>query len=183
MRDSPLPSRGRILVVGAGILGCSTAYHLAVAGWEDIVVLGQGPLFETGGSTSHAPGLVFQSNGSRALCLLAQQAVKLYQDLSLDGQQCFHPVGSIEISTTPERNQDLNRRAGWARSCGLPGILNPPDEVKRRIPLLNDAPITGGYWVPSDGIAKAVRACEAMGHAAAPRATFHSRARVTGAIR
>ena len=49
------------MIVGAGIVGCATAYYLTKMGWRDIVVVEQGPLFETGGSTSHAPGLVFQS--------------------------------------------------------------------------------------------------------------------------
>ena len=55
--------KARIVIIGAGIVGCSTAYHLSKLGWSDIVVVEQGPLFETGGSTSHAPGLVFQTNG------------------------------------------------------------------------------------------------------------------------
>ena len=51
-----------VVVIGAGIVGCSTTYHLAKLGWKNIVVVEQGPLFATGGSTSHAPGLVFQPN-------------------------------------------------------------------------------------------------------------------------
>ncbi|HEV2092469.1 MAG TPA: FAD-dependent oxidoreductase, partial [Rubrobacter sp.] len=51
--------RAGVVVIGAGIVGCSAAAHLAGLGWQDVVVLDQGPLFEAGGSTSHAPGLVF----------------------------------------------------------------------------------------------------------------------------
>ena len=63
MADIKLPERARAVIVGAGIAGCSVAYHLTKLGWRDVVVVEQGPLFETGGSTSHAPGLVFQING------------------------------------------------------------------------------------------------------------------------
>jgi len=64
--------QARIVIIGAGIVGCSTAFHLANLGWKDIVVIEQGPIFETGGSTSHAPGLVFQTNPAKTMCKLAQ---------------------------------------------------------------------------------------------------------------
>jgi glycine/D-amino acid oxidase-like deaminating enzyme len=54
-----------LVIIGAGIVGCSTAYYLAKQGWKNVVVLDQGPLFETGGSISHAPGGIFQTNASR----------------------------------------------------------------------------------------------------------------------
>ena len=60
MSDTTLPQQARAVIIGAGIVGCSVAYHLTKLGWRDVVVVEQGPLFETGGSTSHAPGLVFQ---------------------------------------------------------------------------------------------------------------------------
>jgi len=62
MRD-----RAQTVIVGAGIVGASAAYHLAELGERDVLVLDQGPLFETGGSTSHAPRLVFQTNPSRTM--------------------------------------------------------------------------------------------------------------------
>ena len=70
MRD-----RAQTVIVGAGIVGASAAYHLAELGATDVLVIDQGPLFETGGSTSHAPGLVFQTNGSRTMCRIAQDTV------------------------------------------------------------------------------------------------------------
>ena len=77
-----MKDRAQIVIVGAGIVGCSTAYELTRLGWTDIVVIDQGPLFETGGSTSHAPGLVFQINGSRTVSKLAQDTVRLYEHLN-----------------------------------------------------------------------------------------------------
>ena len=70
------------MVVGAGIVGTSAAYHLAELGERDVLVLDQGPLFETGGSTTHAPGLAFQTNGSRMMCRIAQESVALYATLT-----------------------------------------------------------------------------------------------------
>jgi len=111
----------RLVIVGAGIVGCSAAYHLTRMGWRDIVVLEQGPLFETGGSRSHAPGLVFQTNPSRTMTELAKRTVALYSDLSLDGEPCFYPVGSLEVAATPARWNELARRSGFAKSWGLSG--------------------------------------------------------------
>ena len=79
----------------------------------------QGPLFETGGSTTHAPGLVFQINPSRAMAEFARQTVELYSSLDLDGEPCWTPVGSLEIAWTPERLLDLRRKAGVGRTWGI----------------------------------------------------------------
>ena len=95
--------RAQLVIVGAGIVGCAAAYELATRGLTDLVVLDRGPLFRTGGSTSHAPGLVFQNNPSRTVSKLAQWSVATYRDLSADGEPCYFPVGSLEVATTPER--------------------------------------------------------------------------------
>src|SRR5262245_43321186 len=98
MRD-----KADLVVIGAGIVGCSAAYHLTEKGWTNIVVLDQGPLFETGGSTSHAPGLVFQLNTSKAMCQLARWSVELYSRIRSDA---FYAVGSLEIAYSPERHEE-----------------------------------------------------------------------------
>lgn len=171
----------RLVVIGAGIVGCSVVYHLTQMGWRDIVVLEQGPLFETGGSTSHAPGLVFQTNPSKTMTELAKETVKLYSRLSLDGQQCFYPVGSMEVAYTLERWEDLKRRLGFALSWGLRAELLTPEDAKARLPLLDATKICGAYHVHGDGIAKAVRAAEAMSQQSRARgAAFHARTSVTG---
>jgi len=100
MRD-----RAQTVIVGAGIVGASAAYHLAELGSTDVLVIDQGPLFETGGSTSHAPGLVFQTNGSRTMCRIAQDTVRLYDTLAVDGEPGWYGVGGIEIATTYDRSQ------------------------------------------------------------------------------
>jgi glycine cleavage system aminomethyltransferase T/glycine/D-amino acid oxidase-like deaminating enzyme len=175
MRD-----RARVVIIGAGIVGCSAAYHLAGNGWRDIVVLDQGPLFATGGSTSHAPGLVFQTNPSRTMTELAKRAVALYSRLGGDAVPCFYPVGSMEVATTPARLAELRRRRGVGKSWGLDGEVLAPAEARERLPLLDHSKILGAYWVPTDGIANAVLACERMARAIEPRGvTFAGHTPVT----
>jgi glycine cleavage system aminomethyltransferase T/glycine/D-amino acid oxidase-like deaminating enzyme len=170
-----------VVIIGAGIVGCGVAEQLTRLGWRDVVVLDQGPLFLAGGSTSHAPGLVFQTNPSKTMTELAKYSVRHYSGLKLDGLPCFHPVGGIEVAATPERWKDLRRKQGLATSWGLDSELLTPDECAEKIPLLDPAKIHGGFFVPSDGIAKAVRACEAMAREAQARgATFHGETEVTG---
>jgi glycine/D-amino acid oxidase-like deaminating enzyme len=170
-----------LVIVGAGVVGTSTAYCLTKKGFRDIVVLDQGPLYETGGSTSHAPGLVFQTNASKTMTTLARRTVALYSSLELDGQPCWYGVGSLEVARTPERWLDLHRKLGWARSWGLEGCLIDPAEVARRVPILDPSVIHGAYHVPSDGLAKAVRACEAMAREATKAgASFHGHTPVIG---
>lgn len=170
----------RLVIIGAGIVGCSAAYHLANKGWRDVVVLDQGPLFETGGSTSHAPGLLFQTNPSRTMTALAKRTVALYTRLGGDGGPCFFPVGSMEVATTPARWAELRRRRGFAKSWGLDGGLISPAEAQAKLPLLDAAKIVGAYYVPGDGIAKAVRACERMAREAEGRGVaFYGQTPVT----
>ena len=118
-----LPSHARVVIIGAGIVGCSVAYHLTKLGWRDIVVVEQGPLFETGGSTSHAPGLVFQVNPSKTMTGMARYSVDLWTRLTLDGDPCATTVGSLEVAWTPERLVDLNRKAGYGLSWGVEAHL------------------------------------------------------------
>ena len=176
-----MQSRAQVVIIGCGVVGASTAYHLTELGCTDLLVVDQGPLFTTGGSSSHAPGLVFQTNPSRTMTQLARHTVELYQGLELDGQACYHPVGGIEVAATPERWHDLKRKYGLATSWGLEAELISPAEVVERISLVDSQRIRGGLLVPSDGIAKSVRAVEAMGRAAQSRgARFEGETQVTG---
>jgi glycine cleavage system T protein len=149
------------VVVGGGIVGASVAHHLARRGWDELVLIDQGPLWETGGSTSHAPGLIFQHNPSRTMTRLAQWTVELLSELG-----AYHAAGGIEVATTEERAVELDRRCARARAYGLDARLLSPAEVAERIPLLDESTILGGFFVADDGIAKAVRAAEALTGAA-----------------
>jgi glycine cleavage system aminomethyltransferase T/glycine/D-amino acid oxidase-like deaminating enzyme len=172
---------GDVVVIGAGIVGCSVAEHLTALGVRSVVVVDQGPLVQTGGSTSHAPGLVFQTNPSQTMSRLARYSVERYRALRYRGAACFDAVGSIEVAATPERWTDLRRRHGLATSWGIESHLLVPDRVARRVPLLDPARIYGGLFVPSDGLARAVWAAASMAESARKRgARFVGDTEVTG---
>ncbi len=152
----------RVVIIGAGVVGCALVDELAMRGWTDVTVLEQGPLFTTGGSTSHAPGLVFQTNSSRTMTAFATRTVEKFLTLDLDGAWCFNQVGSLEVALTEDRLRELHRRQGWAEAWGVEARVIDPDETVRRWPLLDRDRILGGYLVPTDGLAKAVRASEVM---------------------
>jgi glycine cleavage system aminomethyltransferase T/glycine/D-amino acid oxidase-like deaminating enzyme len=174
--------RAQTVIVGSGIVGASAAYHLADLGQPDVLVLDQGPLFETGGSTSHAPGLVFQTNASRTTCRIAQDTVALYQTLALEGRPCWYGVGSLEVATTPARMAELRRRLGWSRAYGMEGgELLTAEQAAELLPLLDPATILGAYHVPGDGIARAVDVAAVLARRAGERgAAFRGGVTVTG---
>lgn len=174
-------AKASVVIVGAGIVGCAAARHLTKLGWRDVVVLEQGPLFKTGGSTSHAPGIVFQTNPSKTMCRFAQETVALYGRLRLNGEPVWFGVGSLEVAQTPARLEDLKRRHGWATAWGLDSRLVTPDEAAVLAPALNPNAILGAYYVPSDGVAKPVCAAEALANEAiAAGAEFHAHTPVIG---
>ena len=180
MVNVALPEQARAVVIGAGIAGCSVAYHLTKLGWRDIVVLDQGTLFETGGSTSHAPGLVFQVNPSKTMATFARYTVDLWKSMELDGERCANPVGSLEVAWTPERLEDLKRKAGFAMSWGIEAHVISPGEARDMIPMLSDR-ILGALHVPSDIHTRATRPAEAMAREAERNgATFYGDVKVTG---
>lgn len=168
-----------LVIIGAGIVGCAAARFLTDLGWRDIVVVDRGPLFAAGGSTSHAPGIVFQTSGSRTMTKFAQETIALYDSLEHQGQPCWYGVGSLEVATTPRRWTDLHRKLGWARSWGVEASLLTPAETAAWLPLIDGERILGAYAVRSDGVAKPVWAAEALA-TAATGATFYSRTAVTG---
>lgn len=176
-----LPDRARVVIIGAGIVGCSAADELTRRGWTDIVVVDQGPLFPPGGSTSHAPGLVFENNVARTTCHFAMQSVEVYRDLQVDGEPVYCEVGSLEVAATPERWEELKRKHGHATSWGLETHLVSADEVKRLVPIMRTDHLYGALHVAADGTVKAVKACQALAQRATQRgARFFERTRVTG---
>ena len=180
MPGGTMPKRARAVVVGAGIAGCSVAYHLTQLGWRDIVVVDQGPLFETGGSTSHAPGLVFQINPSKTMTGFARYTVDLWTRMELDGVPCAKSVGSLEVAWTPERLADLKRKAGHARSWGVEAHVISTAETRDLFPMVSER-ILGAIYVPSDIQTLPIRPAEAMAREAEKNgAEFFGGVKVTG---
>lgn len=171
----------RVVVIGAGIVGCSLADELTARGWSDVTVLEQGPLPAPGGSTSHAPGLVFRTSPSRTLTAFAQYTVEKFTSLTAGGVRCFQQVGGLELATTPERLADLHRRAGCAAAWGVRGEIVGPARCKELWPLLDESVVLGGFHTPEDGLARALHASRAqLDRATARGARFLDRHTVTG---
>src|SRR5712675_3011861 len=107
-----VPSRARAVVIGGGITGTSVAYHLALAGWRDTVLLEKADL--TSGSTCHAAGLVTQFNPSPTMMRFRRYSIELYRRLGI-----FETVGSLRLASSPEQLGELRRAASRARGIGL----------------------------------------------------------------
>ncbi|WP_206791804.1 FAD-dependent oxidoreductase [Amycolatopsis sp. MtRt-6] len=168
----------KVVIIGAGIVGANLADELTARGWTDVTVLDRGPLPRTGGSTSHAPGLVFQTNASKAMTDFARYTVSKFLELD-----CFLQVGGMEVATTPARWEDLKRKHGWATSWGVSGELIDADECVRRWPLLDGSRIFGALHVPTDGLARAAKAVEVLISRATERgARFVGATRVTDVL-
>ncbi|MFE1339921.1 FAD-dependent oxidoreductase [Streptomyces sp. NPDC058733] len=152
----------RVVIIGAGVVGAALADEISARGWTEVTVVDQGPLPATGGSSSHAPGLVFQTNASKTMTELARYTVEKFSSLEVDGKPCFLQVGGLEVATSPERLAEIQRRHGWLASWGIDSRLLNPDECVERHPLVDRDKILGGLFVPTDGLAKAVLAVEAQ---------------------
>ena len=159
----------RVVVVGAGIVGASVAEELTARGGTDVTVLDRGPLFDTGGSTFHAPGLVSRTSVSRMMARFAIETVDLMTQLEHDDGPCFDVVGALEVATTDERLEDLRRKRGWAESWGIEARIVDVDECVALHPLIDPERIVGGFHVPGDGLAKATRTTEARAGRATER--------------
>ncbi len=147
----------RVVVIGAGVVGAAVADELTARGWTDVTVLDRGALPLPGGSSSHAPGLVFQTNPSKTMAGFARYTVE-----KLVGLDVFDQVGGLEIATTPERVQELKRRHGFATSWGIPSRLVDADECAALHPLLPAEHVLAGLHTPTDGLAAAPRAVAAQ---------------------
>lgn len=177
-----MQTHARLVIIGAGIVGCSAAYHLAQLGWRDMVVLDAGPLFHTGGSTSHAPGGLTLITSSRMMVEFARYGLPLYAHLEVDGRKGANLVGGLEVARSEARWNELKRRLGWGKAFGVECYLLTPADCKQLVPVMDETKIIGGLISPGAGIGAPVVAAETMANAAmaAGAATFHGRTSVTG---
>ncbi|MDQ0912523.1 glycine cleavage system aminomethyltransferase T/glycine/D-amino acid oxidase-like deaminating enzyme [Streptomyces canus] len=174
----------RVVIIGAGVVGAALADEISARGWTEVTVVDQGPLPATGGSSSHAPGLVFQANSSKTMTELARYTVEKFCSLDVDGQPCFLQVGGLEVATTTERVTELHRRQGWLTSWGVESRILTADECVDTHPLVNRDRVLAGLHIPTDGLAKAVLAVEAQIRRATERGvTFLARHEVLDVLR
>src|SRR3954452_1233803 len=149
-----LPSRARAVVVGAGIVGNSLAYHLAELGWTELVLIDKGPLPNPGGSTGHASNFIFPVDHSKEMTQLTLESVRQYRELGV-----FTESGGIEVARTEERRQELRRRVSSATAWGVePVSLLTPAQVKELVPFIEESVIVGGFYTPSVGVVDSLRA-------------------------
>ena len=150
---SALPDRASVVVIGAGIVGNSLAYHLALAGWRDIVLIDKGTLPNPGGSTGHASNFIFLTDHSKEMTAFTLESVRQYQELGV-----FTESGGIEVARTPERMEELKRRMASSKSWGIESELLTPAEVKALVPFLDESVILGGFHTPGVGVVDSLRA-------------------------
>ncbi len=148
------PASAKCVVIGAGIVGNSIVYHLARLGWTDIVQLDKGPLPNPGGSTGHASNFIFPTDHSKEITQLTLESMKQYKEMGV-----FTECGGIEVARTEDRMQELHRRMQSAKSfdTGDTAILTP-EQVKEKVPYIDESIILGGFWTPSVGVVDSLRA-------------------------
>jgi len=146
-----IPDHAQVVIVGGGIAGASTAYHLARLGVTDVVLLEQGKL--TCGTTWHAAGLVGQLRATRNATRMSRYGIELYATLEAETglatgwKQC----GSLNVAKTPERLKLFRRQMARAKSFGIEFEFVSPAEAGKIYPLLRTDDLAGAVWIPGDG--------------------------------
>jgi len=160
-------ARRRFVIIGAGVVGAALADELVVRGEPDVTVVDKGPLFATGGSSSHAPGLISRTSTSRFMTETADATVRKYGSLVTAAGPALLPVGSLEVAYTEDRLAELWRRWGAARAFGWRGRMIGPDEAIAMWPTIERDGLLGAYATDGEGLAAALRAVEAQAARAA----------------
>ncbi len=174
------PTQARVVIVGGGIIGCSTAYHLTKMGWTDVVLLEQGQL--SGGTTWHAAGLVGQLRSHANMTGLIRYSTQLYSELEAETglatgwKQC----GSLSVARTADRMTVLQRTAASARAQGVEIDVITPSEAGALWPVMQTEDLVGGVWLPNDGKANPTDLTQSLAKGARNRgARIIERTRVT----
>jgi dimethylglycine dehydrogenase len=141
----------KALVVGGGAVGTSIAYHLARAGWDDVMLLERDEL--TSGSTWHAAGLLPLFNMSYATTHIHQYSVEFYKTLEEETglNAGFAVVGNLRMAQTDARMDEYMLYAATAETCGVPYVFLTPDEIKDRWPLIRTEDLKGALYHHTDG--------------------------------
>ena len=157
-----LPERASIVIIGGGVAGASIAYHLALRGQTDVVILERGAL--TSGSTFHSAGLVGQLRGSVTLTSMMMYSAELYRKLSTNPETDpgWVECGGIRLACTPERVQELQRQVGWATTFGLPLQEISASRAKELFPLMSTDHVLAATFLPTDGYLDPSLLCNSM---------------------
>ncbi len=175
--STSLPSSAHAVVIGAGIVGNSIAYHLSRLGWTELALLEQGPLPNPGGSTGHASNFIFPVDHSKEMTTLTKESARQYVELGLATIS-----GGVEVARTKERMEELSRRMSSALSWGEDGCeLLTPEQVLEKVPFVNSEVILGGFYTPGVSVVDPLRAGTLMREYAQERgASVFASTEVTG---
>ena len=146
-----LPTTARVVIIGGGIIGCSTAYHMGKLGWTDTVLLERKKL--TSGTTFHAAGLVGQLRTSANITQLLGYSVELYKRLESETglQTGWKMNGGLRLACNAARWTEVKRQATTAKSFGLEMHLLTPQEAQDLWPLMTIDDLVGAAYLPTDG--------------------------------
>jgi dimethylglycine dehydrogenase len=146
-----MKTHARVVVVGGGVVGVSTLYHLAKKGWSDVVLVEKADL--THGSTWHAAGLLPLFNMSYTVGQLHKYSVDLYKALEAETGQpvSFHINGNLRLATNRARMDEYYKYCGTANTIGVPFRMVTPAEIKELWPLCNIEGLVGALYHPDDG--------------------------------
>jgi 4-methylaminobutanoate oxidase (formaldehyde-forming) len=163
---SSLPTHAQVVIVGGGIIGCSTAYHLTKMGVKNVLLLERKKL--TSGTTWHAAGLVRATLYTQNLTRLAKYTVDLYGRLEAEtGQPTgFVQPGSISIATNEARWEELRRGVSMLHSFGVDAELITPRQAQEKWPLMTVDDVVGAVWYPRDGKCNPVDTCMSLARGA-----------------
>ena len=162
MNVKDLPSHAPVIVIGGGIMGCSTLYHLAKMGISDAILLEQNKL--TSGTTWHSAAQVRALRSTRNLTDLIKYSVALYSQLEEETGQATGWInkGSLSIAINPDRLTHIKRQEALANLFGVRATSVSPGEAKERWPLMNADDVIGAVWSPDDGRVSPSDLCAAL---------------------
>ncbi len=146
-----IPKHTQVVIIGAGIAGCSVAYHLSKLGWNDVTVLEKGNI--SGGTTWHAAGMVTQLRNSRTLIDICRATIEIYSGITDETgiETGFRRNGSVSVAKTVGRMDEFKKIASLARSYGVDIRTITPKQAGEMWPIMRTDDLIGGLYIPKDG--------------------------------
>lgn len=177
-----MKNRTKVVVIGGGIAGCSTLYHLTQEGWSDVVLVERDEL--TSGTTWHSAAQVTNFGMNQTMVGLKSHSIALYKKLRDDPEYpvgYHHGDGGIRLANTEEQLQGYRHFASMARGMGVEFEVIDAEECARRHPLISTENLLGGLWDGEDGDIDPAQLCQALAyHARKAGAEVYRNTAVTG---
>ena len=169
--ETNLPSYASVVVIGGGVMGCSTLYHLAKNGVSDAILLERNEL--TSGTTWHSAAQVRALRSTKNLTDLIRYSVELYATLEKETGQNTGWInkGSLSIATNADRLIHIKRQEALAQLFGVRAEAIEKEDALERWPLMNANDIVGAVWSPDDGRVSPSDLCAALAKGAKSRGT------------